>query len=151
MLKLLSYFADGGVYVPHFENLSPVLVQQDCVAVQHFIHTTKTKVDGQAELLQFANIREDIRSGLWDSVDTRTDQSAANMMTKAVSGPELKLGVAWNAQGRPWRPIDRERAEFKASRCRKCAAKWLVHAYCPRRQCMVGTCQNADCGAQTPS
>ena len=47
----VSHLATHGVYVPHFENLAPVLIQQDCRAVRFLVHTPKTKMDLQADLL----------------------------------------------------------------------------------------------------
>jgi ribosomal protein L40E len=48
-----------------------------------------------------------------------------------------------------WRPIDVEKAEYKAPKCRKCYAEWLVHERDERADCMVGVCQK--CGARTQS
>ena len=146
-MKSMSYLAKHGVYVPHFEHLAPVLVQQDCRAVRFLVHAPKTKMDLQAELLQTECMRDDVRSGMWGTVETKSDDG----LTKAVGGKSFVKFVEGGAGLRHWRPIDRLRRELRASRCGRpgCDSKWLVHSFNPKLGCMVGVCQR--CRAETPS
>ena len=150
-LKFLSYLAVHGAYVPHFEHLAPVLIQQDCKATQFLVHTPKPRMDGQAELLQLANMQQDARDGIMDTQDTRSADMGADILTKGLVGKNFVNGVAMNAHGRLWRPIDTERHMYRARKCRKpgCYSMWLVHEHDEQFDCMAGVCQR--CGTRTLS
>ena len=72
-------------------------------------------------------------------------------MTKGLVGKDFVNGVALNAHGRMWRPIDVERRNYRARKCRKegCYSMWLVHERDDAFDCMVGVCQR--CGTRTRS
>ena len=131
--------------------MAPVIIQQDCKATQFLVHTPKPRMDGQAELLQLVNLQEDVRDGLIDTQDTRSGDMSADIMTKGLVGKDFVNGVALNAHGKLWRPIDVERHNYRARRCRArdCHSLWLVHEYDDTFGCMVGICQK--CGARTRS
>ena len=109
-------------------------------------------MDLQAELVQMECMREDVRSGLWDTVDTKSEDMAADGMTKALGGKAFVKSVQLNNGMMKWRPIDRVRFhQLKAQRCGRvgCGSRWLVHAFDPKRGCMVATCQ--ECQHDTPT
>jgi hypothetical protein len=148
-LKLLSYFGEHGFFVPHFELLAPVILQQDCRSAQFMVHTPKSNYDAQADLLQMENVRQDTKQGLLRVIDSRSGEMASDLLTKATVGKDFSDGVKMSTGGMKWRPIDVEKAEYKAPKCRKCYAEWLVHERDERVDCMVGVCQK--CGARTQS
>jgi hypothetical protein len=148
-LKFLSYMAKHGVYVPHFEHYAPVIIQQDCQAVQFALHTPKPRMLLQAELLQIANMQQDCKDGLYDTQDTPSGDMASDILTKGLAGAAFANGVALNAGSRQWRPIDRERENYRARKCRRCYGEWLVHERDEQFRCMVGVCKR--CGVRTMS
>ena len=108
-------------------------------------------MDGQAELLQLANMQQDARDGIMDTQDTRSADMGADILTKGLVGKNFVNGVAMNAHGRLWRPIDTERHKYRARKCRKpgCYSMWLVHEHDEQFDCMAGVCQR--CGTRTLS
>ena len=115
------------------------------------MHAPKTKMDLQSELIQMEGMRDDVRRGLWDTVQTKSGDVAADGMTKAVGGKAFVRFVQFNTGLMKWRPIDRLRHQLKAKRCGRvgCDSRWLVHEYDPKRGCMVATCQQ--CRHVTPT
>ena len=113
------------------------------------VHTPKSSYDAQADLLQMENVRQDTKQGLLRVIDSRSGEMASDLLTKATVGKDFSDGVKLSTGGIKWRPIDVEKAEYKAPKCRKCYAEWLVHERDERADCLVGVCRK--CGVRTQS
>ena len=137
--------------MPHFEELAPVYVQQDCKAAEQQVHNPKPGSDVRFAVLESENVVQDVRAGIMDTLTTPSKLNGAGGGTRALVGADFLYYKDTGSGKRALRNVDRQKAELRPRQCRKCKRKWLRHEFDQAEGRMCAVCMHADCRAVTRS